>query len=67
MVVVDAQENILARKIGQYVIDTNTAISSIGVDNNSNNTWYNLQGQKLSGKPAAPGIYINGGKKVIIK
>ena len=67
VVVVDAQENILARKIGQYVIDTNTAISSIGVDNNSNNTWYNLQGQKLSGKPAAPGIYINGGKKVIIK
>ena len=67
VVVVDAQENILARKIGQYVIDTNTAISSIGVDNNSNNTWYNLQGQKLSGKPAVPGIYINGGKKVIIK
>ena len=43
-----------------------TGINSITVDSQSNE-WYNLNGQKLNGKPVAPGIYINGGKKVIIK
>ena len=42
------------------------AISTIAVDSQSNE-WYNLNGQKLNGKPVTPGIYINGGKKVIIK
>ena len=43
-----------------------SAISTIAADNQSNE-WYNLNGQKLNGKPTVPGIYINGGKKVIIK
>ena len=43
-----------------------SAISTIAVDGQSNE-WFNLNGQKLNGKPVAPGIYINGGKKVIIK
>ena len=30
-------------------------------------TWYTLQGTRLTGKPAQSGIYINNGKKVIIK
>ena len=42
------------------------AISTIAVDSQSNE-WYNLNGQKLNGKPVTPGIYINGNKKVIIK
>lgn len=29
--------------------------------------WYDLLGRKLSGKPTAPGMYINSGKKIIIK
>ena len=29
--------------------------------------WYTLDGRKLSGKPSAKGIYIQGGKKVVIK
>ena len=29
--------------------------------------WYTLSGTRLSAKPAAPGIYVNGGRKVIIK
>jgi len=41
-------------------IDT---ISTEKVDNN----WYNLQGVKFNGMPSVPGIYINNGKKVIIK
>ena len=42
------------------------AISTIDVDSKSND-WYNLNGQKLNGKPVVPGIYINGNKKVVIK
>ena len=42
------------------------AISTIDVDSQSND-WYNLNGQKLNGKPTVPGIYINGNKKVVIK
>ncbi len=43
-----------------------TGIDSITADENSND-WYNLNGQKLNGKPVTPGIYINGNKKVIIR
>lgn len=32
-----------------------------------NGTWYDLNGRKLTGKPAQKGIYINNGKKTIIK
>ena len=46
--------------------DDPSAISTIGVDGQSNE-WYNLNGQKLNGKPTVPGIYINGGKKVIVR
>ena len=43
--------------------DAIETISTSKVDNN----WYNLQGVKFNGKPSVPGIYINAGKKVIIK
>ncbi len=46
--------------------DDPSAISTIAVDSQSNE-WYNLNGQKLNGKPVTPGIYINGNKKVVIK
>ena len=29
--------------------------------------WYTIDGRKLSGKPAVKGIYINNGKKVVVK
>ena len=29
--------------------------------------WYTIDGRKLSGKPSQPGVYINKGKKVVIK
>ena len=48
------------------ITQSQTGISTVGVDYNSNE-WYNLNGQKLNGKPTVPGIYINGNKKVIIK
>ena len=49
------------------VSKTPTGISTIGVDGYDNNAWYNLNGQKLNGKPVTPGIYINGNKKVVVK
>ena len=48
------------------ITKTPNAISTIAVDSQSNE-WYNLNGQKLNGKPVTPGIYINGGKKVIVR
>ena len=30
-------------------------------------TWYDLSGRKLDGKPTQKGLYINGGKKVMVK
>jgi len=29
--------------------------------------WYTLDGSRLSGKPSAKGVYINNGKKIVIK
>ena len=29
--------------------------------------WYNLNGQKLNGRPTANGIYVVNGKKFIVK
>ena len=42
------------------------AIETVATDKTDNN-WYNLQGVKFNGQPSAPGIYINNGKKVIVK
>ncbi|MBR5029701.1 MAG: hypothetical protein IKX63_01170 [Muribaculaceae bacterium] len=44
-----------------------TGIEVLNTDVKADNNWYNLQGQKLNGMPSVPGIYINAGKKVIIK
>jgi hypothetical protein len=34
---------------------------------NSSDAWFTLDGRKLSGKPSRAGVYINNGKKVVIK
>ena len=34
---------------------------------NSTDAWYALDGRRLSGKPTQRGIYINNGKKIVIK
>ena len=58
--------------LGEPIIMTVTkntpeAITTIGSDVKADNAWYNLQGVKLNAMPTVPGIYIMGGKKVIIK
>ena len=48
-----------------------TGISQIEDDNlrmeNEAGAWYSLDGRKLNGKPSRAGIYINNGRKVVIK
>jgi hypothetical protein len=48
------------------VTKTSTAITTINSDK-VDNAWYNMSGIRFESKPAAPGIYIHNGKKVIIK
>ena len=54
------------------VFDDNlTGIESINVNDNENDNgndnWYDLNGRKLSGKPAQKGVYVRNGRKVVIK
>jgi hypothetical protein len=44
-----------------------TAISPSPVPSQNGDEWYDLSGRKLSGKPTTKGLYINNGKKVVIK
>ena len=34
---------------------------------NGSDAWYTIDGRKLDGQPTAKGLYIHGGKKVVIK
>lgn len=34
---------------------------------NGSDAWFTLDGRKLSGKPSVKGVYVNNGRKVIIK
>ena len=42
-----------------------TAIKTLTVDD-TNDSWYTIDGLKLNGKPQRKGLYINNGKKVYI-
>ena len=49
-----------------------TGISTVNMSTDDNSAtlsdvWYTLQGTRLPAKPTAAGIYINGGRKVVIK
>ncbi|MBP3286501.1 MAG: hypothetical protein J6M15_06150 [Prevotella sp.] len=46
--------------------DDVTSIIEVGA-NSQLSTWYTLDGRRLQGKPAQKGVYIQNGKKVIIK
>lgn len=34
---------------------------------NSTDDWYTIDGRKLNGKPTTKGIYLNGGRKIVVK
>ncbi len=49
------------------VTKTPTAITTINSDSKVDNAWYDMNGVRFENKPAAPGIYIHNGEKVVIK
>ena len=59
------------RSLTEPLVMTVTALAPSAITDITNdskdNTWYNIQGMKLQGVPTVPGIYINGGKKVVVK
>ena len=65
----EAVEKYKAHSIwGQFWIETPTDISlTPKLFPTSEGSWYDLSGHKLDGKPIKPGLYINGGKKVMVK
>ena len=63
-----------ARAITLSFADNITDVKTVSGDkgqwsmvNGQCSDWYTINGVKLSGKPTAPGMYINSGKKIIIK
>ena len=46
--------------------DTPTSITDI-LNSSEEGQWFDIAGRKVNGKPAAKGIYINNGRKIIIK
>ena len=50
--------------------DNETAIVSLSADakdSKDSAAWYTLDGRRLSGKPTMRGVYVNNGKKIVIK
>ena len=48
-------------------IESAEADSSLFTLHSSLSSWFTLDGRRLQGKPTAPGIYVNNGRKVVIK
>ncbi|MBQ6377955.1 MAG: leucine-rich repeat protein [Prevotella sp.] len=49
---------------------TTTGIRTVETQSNGpavSDVWYTIGGQRLNGQPTKPGLYINNGKKVVIK
>ena len=47
---------------------TPTAITTVTTDSNRRpSLWYDLQGRQYSHRPTQPGVYINSGKKIMIR
>ena len=43
------------------------SVGGINAARSAGNAWYTIDGRRLNGKPAASGLYINNGKKAVIK
>ena len=51
----------------EFTTTSTTGIDTIEAAETNSNVWYNLAGMKLNGQPTERGIYINNGKKVVIR
>ena len=52
-----------------YVINLQelTGIRTVGIGSPDDSTWYDLQGRKLGQKPSRKGLYIENGKKRVVR
>lgn len=48
-------------------LDGSSGICNMTIDRNTDNAWHTLSGQQMTAKPNTKGIYINNGRKVIVK
>ena len=53
-------------KVAGTIWDEETGIVSTTNYTNGTGAWYTLDGVKLDGKPTKKGLYIHGGKKVVV-
>jgi hypothetical protein len=44
-----------------------TGIISNSAETRDNEGWYTIDGRKFNGKPTVSGVYVNKGRKVLIK
>ena len=44
-----------------------TGIDGVNRETTTNNRYYSLDGRRIDGKPTQKGVYINNGKKVVVK
>ena len=67
------EDGAAAPRLTRFSIDFGEGDNATGIINvsaearNNADGWYSLDGRKLVGKPRQNGIYINNGKKVVIK
>ena len=69
--VVDGTNYTYATKTAQYTltVTATTGISTVNAGDEGSDAegWYDLNGRRLAGKPATKGVFIQNGKKVVIK
>lgn len=56
-----------AAKINIVFDDETTGINDIKAESSNSSAWYTIDGKRLNSKPTTKGLYINNGKKFIIK
>ncbi len=44
-----------------------TTLNSLSLGEGRGDAWFTLDGRRLSGKPSQSGVYLNNGKKIVIK
>ena len=57
----------VSSKISFVISDETNGIKHTNLIGNDTNDWHSIEGLKITGKPTKKGIYINNGKKIVIK
>ncbi len=54
-------------KFNDDMSGTVTNVDKVNTDASESDVWFDLSGRRLQGKPTTPGLYINNGRKAIVK